>query len=216
MVRQGVAPQVVFGMKTSGSAARIEWRKHVLADGFDQARCGGRRSDGDGLLDVAATGWASRVVSRGCGTRVPRAATGISIFWKSPWPNAVQVITADLDGDKRARTSSRRQRTEARAPLVAQSGRPRTAQVALASTGNNFRFCVAPLTKFAKAPFKIIFTWRSDATARVLSVRHRGSGRSPWLTARKRDQPAALVLRCRHDCRAPEVALVPPPLENSA
>ena len=57
--------------------------------------------DGDGRLDVAATGWGKSGRLAWLRNPGPNGGKWNLDLLKSPWPNAVQVITADLDGDKR-------------------------------------------------------------------------------------------------------------------
>ena len=79
-----------------------DWKKHIVARPFDQAfEAVTADFDADGDLDIVATAWL--------------AGPGAALVWyestgpdqwtphvlKDNWPRAVQVVTADLDGDGR-------------------------------------------------------------------------------------------------------------------
>jgi hypothetical protein len=97
-----VAHQVVWYENVGRRGKGSEWRKHVLADGFVQAfEAAAADLDGDGNVDVIATAWGKS--GRLAWLRNPGKAGGP---WKlenlkAEWPNAVSVVTADLDGDRR-------------------------------------------------------------------------------------------------------------------
>ena len=96
-------PQQIVWYENVGRPGRgVSWKKHVLASPFDQAfEAVAADLDGDGLLDVIATGWGS--AGQLAWLRNPGKAGGAWALHrlKSEWPNAVQVIAADLDGDGR-------------------------------------------------------------------------------------------------------------------
>jgi hypothetical protein len=79
-----------------------EWKKHVIAEDFDNAfEAIAVDLDGDGDLDVVATGWGpnGRVVwFENPGD--PRGKWTMHVL-KQGWPRANQVIAADLNGDRR-------------------------------------------------------------------------------------------------------------------
>ena len=96
-------PQQVVWYENVGRPGRgTSWKKHVLTSPFDQAfEAVAADLDGDGLLDVIATGWGSAGQLAWLRNPGKAGAAWALHRLKSDWPNAVQVIAADLDGDGR-------------------------------------------------------------------------------------------------------------------
>ena len=79
-----------------------EWRRHDIAAAFPQGfEAVAGDLDGDGDLDVAATGWSPQ----GCLVWFENAGDPRQPWsrhdLKTPWSNAVTLVIADVDGDQR-------------------------------------------------------------------------------------------------------------------
>jgi acyl-CoA thioesterase I len=94
--------QIAWYENVGQPGAGTEWKKHAIAPSFPQGfEAVAGDLDGDGDVDVVATGWSpSGQIAWFENTGDPRAV------WKQHpikqnWPNAVTVILADLDHDGR-------------------------------------------------------------------------------------------------------------------
>ena len=93
--------QIVW-YENDGSPASGPWKKHVIADGFPAAfEAVAGDIDGDGQVEVVATAWGedgrlALFKHRGD----PKGPWDMQLL-KQGWPNATQVILADLTGDGR-------------------------------------------------------------------------------------------------------------------
>ena len=95
-----VVHQVVW-YENDGRPLAGPWKKHAIADLPQAFEACAADFDGDGDLDVAATGWSSPggiVWIENTGD--PRGEWKTHVL-KDKWVNANQVIAADLDGDGR-------------------------------------------------------------------------------------------------------------------
>src|SRR5207244_1881240 len=79
-----------------------DWKKHPIAPGFPQGfEAGAGDLDGDGDLDVVATGWGQHgKIAWFENSGDPRDAWNMHAI-KENWPNAVTLVLADFDGDGR-------------------------------------------------------------------------------------------------------------------
>jgi hypothetical protein len=104
-MREGVAPkekhQIVWYENVGKPGKGTEWKKHVIGDLPGAFEAIAADLDGDGKLDVIATAWgpSGQVVwfqNPGNG----KGPWKMHVL-KDKWPNANQVIAADLNGDGR-------------------------------------------------------------------------------------------------------------------
>ena len=79
-----------------------QWRKHMIASTFPQGfEAVAGDLDGDGDLDIAATGWSPHGrIAWFENSGAPRDPWAMHML-KDNWPNAVTVVLADLDADGR-------------------------------------------------------------------------------------------------------------------
>lgn len=103
MIATGPATEIVWYENVGKPGKGTEWKKHVIASPFEGAfEAIAVDLDGDGDLDVVATSWSDKkgqlVWFENSGD--PRGKWKMHTL-KSPWPRANQVITADLNGDRR-------------------------------------------------------------------------------------------------------------------
>ena len=97
-----VSEHGVVWYENPGGPDRAPWPRHVIAAGFPHAfEAVAADLDGDGQMEVVATGWTSSgriAVFKHQGD--PRGPWEMQAI-KDNWPNANQVIVADIDGDGR-------------------------------------------------------------------------------------------------------------------
>jgi hypothetical protein len=95
-----VVHQVVW-YENNGKPTAGPWQKHVIAAVPQAFEAYPADLDGDGDLDVAATGWSSPgSVVWVENTGDPRGTWKTHVL-KEKWTNANQVIVADLNGDRK-------------------------------------------------------------------------------------------------------------------
>lgn len=93
--------QKVVWYENDGQAKRGPWKQHFVAEVKQAFEAIASDLDGDGDIDVVATGWGSPgSIVWAENTGDPRGKWKTHIL-KSPWGTANQVIAADLNGDGR-------------------------------------------------------------------------------------------------------------------
>lgn len=96
-----VVHQVVW-YENSGHPASTSWKKHVIAEPMPQAfEAVASDLDADGDQDVVATGWGSPGTVAWFENRGDAKGKWRTHVLKDKWARANQVITADLNGDRR-------------------------------------------------------------------------------------------------------------------
>ena len=94
----------IMWYENPGNPARDHiWKKHLVYESFAQAfEAVAADLDGDGDVDVAATGWGTPGGQIAWFENPGKGGTEwVLHMLKTPWPRANQVIIADLNGDKR-------------------------------------------------------------------------------------------------------------------
>jgi hypothetical protein len=94
----------IMWYENPGNPARDHiWKKHLIYENFEQAfEAVAADLDGDGDIDVTATGWGSPRGQIAWFENPGKGGTEWAIHMlKTQWPRANQVIIADLNGDKR-------------------------------------------------------------------------------------------------------------------
>ena len=93
--------QIVW-YENDGSPDSVPWKKHVIADGFPSAfEAIAADIDGDGQIEVAATGWGHDGRLALFKHRGDPTGPWAMQMLKQGWPNAAQGILVDLTGDGR-------------------------------------------------------------------------------------------------------------------